>query len=148
MQIVPTLRRYPVGALFGLVVTGIVTLLTRPFPSRPWLEVPIALICVPGCMLIDRLLDWRFSGKVDARMRHSAAHEDAKIALGKLTEYERQGIINKPDAHKLAGTIAKRDVAGGPRKSRLRGPYHKHRHDDASDSSNSEGPATPLRPAA
>lgn len=155
ISVVPALRRYPVGALTGIVLTGILTLLTDAVPAKPWLELPIALICVPGCMLIERLLDWRYSGKVDARMRHSAAHEDAKIALEKLLEYEKDGRINKPDAHKLAATIAKRDVAGGPRHAKARGGYRKRAEKGApptvvggSEPSDASGLNHPERPAA
>lgn len=149
VDLIPKLKRSPLGALMGLVITGIVTLLTGTFPARPWLEVPIALICVPGCMFIDRLLDWRFSGKVDARMRHAAAHEDARIALDKLEDFQKRGIINKPDAHKIADHIAKRDVAGGPRQPRARGPYKKRAHlETPTDPAGPSDPPTPMRPAA
>lgn len=135
----PTLKRYPVGALIGLVLTGIVSLVAGVVPNRLWLEIPIALICVPGCMVIERLLDWRFSGTVDARMRHSAASEDARLAMGKLADYLKRGFISKPDAHKLGGTIARRDVSGGPRQPKPRGQHKKQ--------SSPEAPPLPPRPS-
>jgi hypothetical protein len=126
VSLVPTLKRYPVGALFGLVLTGIATLLLRVLPDRIWMEVPLTLICVPGCMLIERLLDWRFSGIVDARMRHAAAAADARLALEKLEDAQRRGFISKPDAHKIAGLIARRNIAGGPRQNRSRATQRNH----------------------
>jgi len=54
ISVVPVLRRYPVGALTGIVLTGILTLVTDAVPTKPWVELPITLICVPGCMLIER----------------------------------------------------------------------------------------------
>ena len=121
VSLVPTLKRYPVGALIGMVITGIVSLLTGVLPDRIWLEIPLTLICVPGCMVIERLLDWRFSGTVDARMRHSAASEDAKLAMDKLEDYQNRGFISKPDAHRLGGIIARRDVSAAPRQPKPRG---------------------------
>ena len=139
VSLVPTLKRYPVGALFGLVLTGVVTLVLQVLPDKFWLEAPITLICVPGCMLIERLLDWRFSGIVDARMRHAAAAEDARLSLEKLEDAQRRGFINKPDTHKIAGSIARRNIAGGPRQARSRGGYRKH--------SNHEPPPTSAPPS-
>jgi hypothetical protein len=107
-------------------LTGVVSLVLHVFPNRLWLEIPITLICVAGCMVIERLLDWRFSGIVDARMRHASAAEDARLGLAKLADYQRRGFISKPDAHKVGGKLARRDVAGGPRQVRARGPYKKH----------------------
>lgn len=125
MALVPTLRRYPIGALFGLVLTGAFSVLLGIVPGRLWLELPLVLICVPGCMLAERLLDWRFSGMVDARMRHAAAREDARLAFAKLEAYKARGVISKPDAYRIGAIIAKRDVAGGPRQTRGRGPGRK-----------------------
>lgn len=131
VSLVPTLKRYPVGGLIGLVITGVISLLAKVVPDRIWLEIPITLICVPGCMVLERLLDWRFSGTVDARMRHSAASEDARIAMGKLEEYVKRGFISKPDAHKLGGAIARRDVSGNPKQPRPRRSARKQSRDEA-----------------
>ena len=145
----PTLKRYPVGALIGLVTTGVVSLFTGVVPNRLWLEIPIALICVPGCMVIERLLDWRFSGTVDARMRHSAAAEDARLAMAKLADYVERGFISKPDAHRLGGTIARRDVSGSPRQSKPRTQSRQQPRSEApSVAPHPAPPRPPQRPAA
>ena len=146
VKLIPTLKRSPVGALVGLVLTGVLTLSIGVEVDNLLLEIPIALICIPGCMFIERMLDWRFSGTVDARMRHDAAHEDARRAFAKLDDYKARGVINKPDAYRLGAIIAKRDVAGGPRPGPKRS-HHKKPSPPAESRPDQSAPATE-KPAA
>jgi hypothetical protein len=119
-------RQIPLGALLGLTVAGAVRFLQPDLSPEGWMEAPFAIFCVAAGILVERAAHYTLGWLVDTRLRHLAARYEARMELGKLHRYEKDGLVNQMDARRIAARIARRDVAGisGP-KGKPRGPYQR-----------------------
>jgi hypothetical protein len=123
--LVTRIRQYSWGALLGLAATGAAAVLVPSLKDRPWLDAPIAILCVAGGMLIERLVRYFIGRDFDLRLQHRNATREAERELEKLREYRRKGLISAAEAKKLAARIGKRDVLGSGWPGKPRGPYKK-----------------------
>jgi len=87
-------------------------------------------------MLLERAAHYTFgrffskkldhmAARYEMRLRHENAHAEGSVELATLRAQEASGLIDKEGAAQLADQIARRDVVGGRRPGRPRGPYKK-----------------------
>ena len=123
--LVARLRGYSWGALLGLAVTGALTLSLPTIHQKPWLELPLAMLCVAAGMLLERAARYFLSAEIDSWVQHLAARREADRELRKLRAYRKSRMIPEPEARRIAARISKRDVQGGKKPGHPRGPYRK-----------------------
>ena len=125
VSLVARLRGYSWGALLGVAVTGALTLGLPVIHGKPWLELPLAMLCVAAGMLLERAARYFLSAEIDSWVQHLAARREADRELRKLRAYRKSRLIPEPEARRIAARISKRDVQGGKKPGHPRGPYRK-----------------------
>jgi len=136
LSLIGKFRQYPWGALFGVALAGALHLFLPALRGNLWFEGPGNIACVVLGMLLERAAHYTFgrftnvklehlATRYQARLKHEDAEYEASLELAKLRKYEAGGVISKEDAAQLADQIARRDVVGGRKPGRPRGPYKK-----------------------
>jgi hypothetical protein len=153
VSLVGKIRTYSWGALLGLVAAGAFTLSLPTVQEKPWLEVPLGMLCIAGGMLLERMVNYFVGRQMDSWVQHRAARFEAELELAKLGKYRARGTLNEWDARRIAARTAKRDIQGGPKPGTPRGPYQKKRPEPVADPSpalagREAEPGEPRRPAA
>lgn len=145
LSLVGKLRGQTWGVLLGLAVTGALSLSLPTVYQKPWLELPLGMLCIAAGMLLERALNYFFGRELDSWVQHRAARFEAELELKKLVEYRSRGTINEWDARRMAALAAKRDVQGGRRPGAPRGSYKKK--PPAGPAADLPAPAAPESPA-
>ena len=127
VSLVAKIRTYSWGALLGLVATGAVPLASSTVQEKPWLELPLGMLCIAGGMLLERAVNYFVGRQVDSWVQHRAARFEAEQELAKLVKYRARGTLNEWEARRIAARTAKRDIQGGQKPGTPRGPYKKKR---------------------
>jgi hypothetical protein len=127
VSLVGKIRTYSWGALLGLVATGAAPIAFPTVQEKPWLELPLGMLCIAGGMLIERAVNYFVGRQVDSWIQHRAARFQAELELAKLVKYRARGTLNEWDARRIAALAAKRDILGGRKPGTPRGPYKKKR---------------------
>jgi hypothetical protein len=153
VSLVGKIRTYSWGALLGLVAAGAFTLSLPTVQEKPWLELPLGMLCIAGGMLLERMVNYFVGRQVDSWVQHRAARFEAELELAKLGTYRARGTLNEWDARRIAARAAKRDIQGGQKLGAPRGPYKKKRPEPVADPSQAllgpkSAPGEPHRPAA
>jgi len=125
VALVARLRGYSWGALLGLAGAGALTLGLPTVHRKPWLELPLAMLCVAGGMLLERTVLYFLGAELDSWVQHLNARREADRELRKLRLYRRNGTITELEARRIAARIGKRDIQGGKQPGHPRGPYRK-----------------------
>jgi hypothetical protein len=147
LSLVAKIRTYSWGALLGLVGAGAFSLALPTVQEKPWLELPLATLCVAGGILLERAVSFFIGRQVDSWVLHRAARFEADQELAKLGAYRARGTLNEWDARSMAALAAKRDILAGRRPGPPRGPYKKRRAAESLTDSSQAPPAPPAPPA-
>jgi hypothetical protein len=147
ISLIGKFRLYSWGVLLGLGLAGAIYFFTPALRDKVWLDAPLALSCVVVGMLVERAVRYFIGWNLNARLQHLAARREAHLELAKLRDYEKRGLISHADARVIAARIAKRDVAGGARPGKPRGPYKKRRQSSAPPPGSAAGPDSPASDA-
>ena len=120
------LKQYPWGSVLGISATGAAGVFASAFREQPLLDLPLGLFCVGAGILLERAVNYTIGREIDSRIDAANRRRDADRRLEALRDFQRKGLISAPDAHRLAGIIARRCVLGPPKPGKPRGSYHKH----------------------
>ena len=115
-------NKLPVGGSIGLVAAALIIWVT-PLELMSGLGALAVFLGIVGGMALQRLLRWMFGWYADTGLERAENSHEADLKLERVRYYEREGVLNKPQAGKFALRIAREDLFGAPKPRGPRGPY-------------------------
>jgi hypothetical protein len=106
------LKSIPFGGALGVVVAGGALWIRPEVLPAGWNAQSFLAFGMGAGIVADRLLSAIFGWMLGPILRHLASRWEATLQLGKLSRYQKRGLIGGVDGKRIALRIAKSDVAG------------------------------------
>lgn len=112
------MRNLPLGGTMGVVAGGIVLWFLPQLVPQGWAAEAVLSIGMGAGVVLHRLLDGLLGWFIEPMRRHLGARWEARLRIGKLNRYRKDGMIPEPEAGELLARIVRDDVTSKQRRSR------------------------------
>lgn len=117
-------NKLPVGGSLGLVA-AVALIWATPLELMSGLGAMVAFLGIIGGMGLQRLLRWMLGWYADTALERAESSREADLKIARVRYYQREGILELPEARRFAVRIAREDLFGAPKPRGPRGPYRK-----------------------
>lgn len=111
------MRNLPLGGTTGVVIGGIILWFLPHLVPQGWGAEAVLSLGMGAGVVVHRLIDGILGWFIEPMRRHLGASWEARLRLGKLSRYRKEGLIPEPEAGELLARIVRDDVNSKRRKS-------------------------------
>lgn len=109
------LRKVPFGGALGVALAGALLWFAPHLIPEGWKVEAVVGVFLAGGVVVHRLGEALFGWFAEPAARHLRARWEAALQLRKIARYRKQRLLDAAEARRLAGAVARKDVAGGRR---------------------------------
>lgn len=112
------MRNLPLGGTIGVVTGGIILWFLPQLVPQGWAAEAVLSLGMGAGVVVHRLIDGLLGWFIEPMRRHLGSRWEARLRMGKLNRYRKDGLIPEFEAGELLSRIVRDDVNPKQRKAR------------------------------